>query len=302
MVKFLRTDATEAGRISKIITRYALAYPHVRFSNLSEGRLNFQTPGNGNRLETLLKGDGPEAARQMLAIGALDDPVTPDIAVSGFVSEPSLHRANRSYIELLVNNRLIQDRNLSFAVIQAYHTLLPGGRYPLAAIFIDMDPTQVDVNVHPTKAEVRFREASLVFRAVQRAVHRTLYEQAPITRLQPDRDASDRGDWAARRQVLVQAGQREDLPGQIAMILYRLQQGAEDQNPTGRGEAPIPTPGLGSQPSSDARPSADTLPPLRPVGQYWRRLPDRRGAFRSLSHRSACGARAHPVRKDRQQS
>ncbi len=176
-LKFLRTDATEAGRISKIITRYALAYPHVRFSNLSEGRLNFQTPGNGNRLETLLKVYGPEAVRQMLAIDALGDPVAPDIAVSGFVSEPSLHRANRSYIELFVNNRLIQDRNLSFAVIQAYHTLLPGGRYPLAAIFIDMDPTQVDVNVHPTKAEVRFREASLVFRAVQRAVHRTLYEQ-----------------------------------------------------------------------------------------------------------------------------
>jgi len=192
-LKFLRTDATEAGRISKIITRYALAYPHVRFSYLSEGRLSFQSPGSGDRQETLLKVYGPESARQMLEIEAGQDPVAPDIVVSGFVSEPGLHRANRSYIELFVNNRLIQDRNLTFAVIQAYHTLLPGGRFPLAAIFIDMEPTQVDVNVHPTKAEVRFREASLVFRAVQRAVHRTLYAQAPIADLQPERGAARQG-------------------------------------------------------------------------------------------------------------
>ena len=260
-LKFLRTDATEAGRISKIVTRYALAYPHVRFSYMSEGRLSFQSPGNGDRMETLLKVYGPETARQMLAIDASQDSVVPDIIVSGFVSEPSLHRANRSYIELFVNNRLVQDRNLTFAVIQAYHTLLPGGRFPLAAIFIDMDSTQVDVNVHPTKAEVRFREASMVFRAVQRAVHRTLYEQAPITGLQPERGASDRGDWAARRQVLLQAGKSEEFPGQMAMDLSRQQPGVEDPIQLVGGEAPVPT----SQPVSPS--VADTLPPLRPVGQ-----------------------------------
>ncbi len=266
-LKFLRTDATEAGRISRIVTRYALAYPHVRFNYMSEGRLSFQSPGTGDRMDTLLKVYGPEVARQMLAIDAGQDSVVPDIVVNGFVSEPSLHRANRSYIELFVNNRLVQDRNLTFAVIQAYHTLLPGGRYPLAAIFIGIEPTQVDVNVHPTKAEVRFREASMVFRAVQRAVHRTLYEQAPITGLQPERGASGRGDWAARRQVLVQAGQTEDMPGQIAMDLHRQQPGAEDQIQLVGGEAPGPTTQPVSQPSTAAPPPADTLPPLRAVGQ-----------------------------------
>ncbi len=306
-LKFLRTDATEAGRISKIVTRYALAYPHVRFSYMSEGRLSFQSPGTGDRMDTLLKVYGPEVARQMLAIDASQDSVVPDIVVNGFVSEPSLHRANRTYIELFVNNRLIQDRNLTFAVIQAYHTLLPGGRFPIAAIFIEMDSTQVDVNVHPTKAEVRFREASMVFRAVQRAVHRTLYEQAPIAGLQPERGASDRGDWAARRQVLVQAGQTEDFPGQMAMNLNR-QPGVEDHIQLVGGEAPVPSAGPIPQQSADAPSSADTLPPLRPVGQIGAAyliaegpsglyLIDQHAAHERILYEKIVADREHPIAK-----
>ncbi len=263
--KFLRTDAAEAGRISKIVTRYALAYPEVRFSYVTQGRLGFQTPGNGDRMAALVKVYGPDVAGQMLPVAENDDPVTPDIRVSGFVSAPSLHRGNRSYIELFVNRRYIQDRNLTFAVIQAYHTLLMVGRYPVAALFIEMPPELVDVNVHPTKAEVRFREASLVFRAVQRAVHRSLQGQAPITReLQtPDHPHDYRSQWAARRQTLMQAGQTETSPGQLAMDLYR--QGAhqpEHETPlVGRDDvAASPRPAA-------PQPQGDRLPPLRPVGQ-----------------------------------
>jgi len=262
--KFLRTDATEAGRISKIVTRYALAYPEVRFSYVTEGRLNFQTPGNGDRMAAMIKVYGPDIASQMLSVAASDDPVTPDIHVRGFISAPSLHRGNRSYIELFVNRRTIQDRNLTFAVIQAYHTLLMVGRYPVAALFIEMPPEMVDVNVHPTKAEVRFREASMVFRAVQRAVHRVLQGQAPITReLNPVEPDEHRNQWAARRQTLVQAGQSKIAPGQLAMDLYR--QGAHlpgDETPL-VGEDNVARP---SQPAVPASQS-DRLPPLRPVGQ-----------------------------------
>ena len=263
--KFLRTDATEAGHISKIVTRYALAYPEVRFSYLSHGRLSFQTPGNGDRMAAMIKVYGPDIAGQMLPVAAGDDPVTPDIRVSGFISAPSLHRGNRSYIELFVNRRYIQDRNLTFAVIQAYHTLLMVGRYPVAALFIEMPPELVDVNVHPTKAEVRFREASMVFRAVQRAVHRSLQGQAPITReLQtPEHPDDYRNQWAARRQSLMQAGQTETSPGQLAMDLYR--QGAHqqgDETPlVGRDDVATST-----RPPAPL-PQDDRLPPLRPVGR-----------------------------------
>ncbi len=261
--KFLRTDATEAGHISKIVTRYALAYPEVRFSYVSKGRTSFQTPGNGDRMAAMVKVYGPDIAAQMLPVAASADPATPGITVSGFVSAPSLHRGNRSYIELFVNRRAIQDRNLTFAVIQAYHTLLMTGRYPVAALFIEMPPELVDVNVHPTKAEVRFREASMVFRAVQRAVHRALQGQAPITReLQtPGQTGDYRDQWAARRQTLISAGRSEPAPGQLAMDLYRQSLETGEETPLVRKEdaAPVSSP--------PAETPGDRLPPLRPVGQ-----------------------------------
>jgi len=260
--KFLRTDATEAGHINKIVSRYALAYPEVRFSYVTQGRLNFQTPGTGDRMAALVKVYGPEIAAQMLPVEPVADPAAPEIQVSGFVSAPSLHRGNRSYIELFINRRYIQDRNLTYAIIQAYHTLLMVGRYPVAALFIDMPPEMVDVNVHPTKAEVRFREASQVFRAVQRAVHRALQDQAPITReLQtPTTPEEHRNQWAARRQTLISAGKNEPAPGQLAMDLYRQQQTAAGETQlVGQDDVTPPRPG----PS----PTGDKLPPLRAVGQ-----------------------------------
>ncbi len=255
-LKFLRSDATEAGHISRIVTRYALAYPHVRFSYLAEGRLAFQSPGNGDPAQVLIKVFDAAIARQMLAIRPDDDPAAPGIQVGGFISEPSLHRANRSAIEVFVNRRAILDRNLAFAVIQAYHTLLPGDRFPLALVFVTLPPEQVDVNVHPAKAEVRFRDASLVFRAVQRAVHRTLVETAPVASLTP----SIQPGWAARRDALVQAGQTDAARGQMAMDLYRLSLEPDEAPILAGQDAPAPPPG---------EPVAPTvaLPPLRPVGQ-----------------------------------
>jgi DNA mismatch repair protein MutL len=260
-LKFLRTDATEAGHISKIVTRYALAYPDVRFSYISRGRLSFQTPGSGDRMAALVKVYGAEIAAQMLPVHPATDAISPEIQVSGFVSAPSLHRANRSYIELFINHRYIQDRNLTYAIIQAYHTLLMVGRYPLAVLFIDMPPELVDVNVHPTKAEVRFRQASMVFRAVQRAVHSALQGLAPITReLQTEPPP---GPWGQRRQILMQAGQEQTTPGQLAMDLYR--QGAHlagDETPL-VGQDTVTAPPRPHPP----QPDEGRLPPLRPVGQ-----------------------------------
>ncbi|NOZ51071.1 MAG: DNA mismatch repair endonuclease MutL [Chloroflexi bacterium] len=259
-LKFLRTEATEAGHISKIVTRYALAYPQVRFSTINDGRLIFQAPGNGDRQQTLIKVYGADIARQMLPVQTEAAGGTAAVRVSGFASQPALHRNNRSYIELFVNKRYIRDRNLSFAVIQAYHTLLPGGRYPIAVLFIDMDPGLVDVNVHPTKAEVRFREASLVFRAVQRAVVRALHDQAPVASLQPSSFPDTRSGWAQRRQTLLQAGQGQEGAGQMAMGIYR--QGQPPATPLVGADASAPT---ASSPLPAASP--DLLPPLRPVGQ-----------------------------------
>ncbi len=258
--KFLKSDTTEAGHIHKIVTRYALAYPQVRFSYLAQGRLRFQTPGTGDRLAALVKVYGPDLAGHMLPVASDHDPVAPHLRVQGFVSDPSLHRANRSHIELFVNGRYVQDRNLTFAVIQAYHTLLMTGRYPVALLFIELPPEQVDVNVHPTKTEVRFREPALVFRALQRAVHHALQGQAPVTRPLTPTPETHRDAWAQRRQALVQAGQHTPSPGQMALeALQTWRPESGSTTPLLRRDEPAPT---APAPSSGAG-----LPPLRPVGQ-----------------------------------
>ncbi|HDD25052.1 MAG TPA: DNA mismatch repair endonuclease MutL, partial [Chloroflexi bacterium] len=179
--KFLRTERTERGHIDGWLTRYAMAYPEIGFTLLHDGKMVFQSPGNGRLRDVLIEVYGLEVGAAMLAIVPPERPMdVANIQVRGFVSPPSFHRANRGYITLFVNGRWVQDARLTYAVIQAYHTMLPVGRYPLAVVMVRMPPADVDVNVHPTKSEVRFRDGDQVFRAVQRAVRQTLVTQSPI--------------------------------------------------------------------------------------------------------------------------
>ncbi len=178
-LKFLKSDTTERQRISEFISHYALAYPGIRFRLIMEGKITFQSSGNGAQREVLAAIYGAETAREMLALHFEEDPLN----ISGFISPVSLTRSNRKEISFFVNGRWIQDPALSSALLQAYHTYLMVGRYPLAALFIQVEPELVDVNVHPAKAEVRFRSPDLVFRAVQRAVRRAMLAYSPVENL-----------------------------------------------------------------------------------------------------------------------
>ncbi|HMQ52815.1 MAG TPA: DNA mismatch repair endonuclease MutL [Anaerolineae bacterium] len=183
-LKFLKAEATETGHIHRIVSHYALAYPHIRFSLQSDGRLTFQTGGSGQLFDALAAVFSLETARQMLAVSGSEaaDPAEPDSAVSvfGYTGATSLHRGTRDQIIFFVNKRWIQDRSLNQAVVQAYHTFLPVGRYPVAILNLDIDPAQLDVNVHPTKAEVKFQDTRLIFKVVQRAVRQAVIEAAPV--------------------------------------------------------------------------------------------------------------------------
>ncbi|MFL7810353.1 MAG: DNA mismatch repair endonuclease MutL, partial [Anaerolineae bacterium] len=205
-LKFLRSDATERKHIDNLVVRYAMAYPHLRFVLENDGRLSFRSPGSGSLLDVLIEIYGLDAAQSMIAVGAVDAYPDQEIHVSGYASPPDAHRSNREHIILFVNGRSIQDRSLTFAVEQAYHTLLPEGRHPLAVLQIELPPNQVDVNVHPTKSEVKFQRQSAVFRAVQRAVREALVAGAPIPEAR--RPAAQWGSegWEERRGILVGAG------------------------------------------------------------------------------------------------
>jgi len=184
-LKFLKSTQTERGHIDGIVTRYALAYPRVRFTLVHDGRQSFQSLGTGHLRDVLVEVYGADAVAQMVEVGdssssrdgaphlVADSP----ILTSGYAALPTLSHANRSKILLFVNGRPVQDARLGYAVIQAYHTLLMTGRYPVAVIAVRVPPAEVDVNVHPAKAEVRFRDPDAVFSAVQRAVRRALLDR-----------------------------------------------------------------------------------------------------------------------------
>jgi len=178
-LKFLKTDQTERNQINNLVTRYALAYSQVRFRLVQDGKLALQTNGNNDRREILTQLYGIEIARQMLEV-TLEDA---DSKISGFISPVGLTRSNRREMTFFVNGRWVSDPALSSAMLQAYHTLLMVGRYPLAVLFIDLAPEEVDVNVHPAKAEVRFRSPDAVFSLVQRAVKRALLAYSPTPQI-----------------------------------------------------------------------------------------------------------------------
>ena len=175
--RFLKSDTTERGRISRLVKRYAMAYPNRRFELSSEGRLQLQSSGNGDPIEVLAKVYSLELAQQMIPVTKAS---SQGITVSGFVGAPFVNRSNRREITLFVNGRWIQDVSLGSAVIQAYHSFLMVGRFPIVVISIDVPPESVDVNVHPTKSEIRFEDPGLVFSIVQRAIRATLLGQAPV--------------------------------------------------------------------------------------------------------------------------
>jgi DNA mismatch repair protein MutL len=209
-LKFLKSETSERGHISNLITRYAMAYPNVRFRLNFDNRNVFQSSGNGDLREVMINVHGVDLARQMIEIvpaGESNFPPPPLadaddsdewpktlrdrptsnfqslISVSGFISPPSLNRSNRKEITLFVNGRWVQDMRLSAAVMQAYHTMLMVGRYPIVLIMMQVPAPDVDVNVHPAKAEVRFRKSDEAFSSVERAVRRTLTQRAPIPQI-----------------------------------------------------------------------------------------------------------------------
>ena len=172
-LKFLKSVTTEKRLIDEFVTRYALAYPHIRFRLAHDNRVTFQSTGTGETADVLLAVYGPDTVRQLIPVGPGEGDGRP-VQVRGYVSDPALTWANRNHIQLFANGRYIRDNRLAFAVIQAYHTLLPGGRFPLGLLFLNVPPEDIDVNVHPTKIEVRFRDEGAMFGAVQREVRAAL--------------------------------------------------------------------------------------------------------------------------------
>jgi DNA mismatch repair protein MutL len=181
-LKFLKSETTEKRNINAIVMNYAMAYPGVRFVLAHDGREVFRSTGSGQLADVVVNVLGLDYFKEMIAVqGEERIRETGDlIYVEGFVSQPSLHRKDRTRITLFVNGRAVQDSGLGYAVTQAYHNLLDKTRNPYAVLLVSVPTDFVDVNVHPTKAEVRFQNTNVVFTAVQRTVRQGVigYAQA----------------------------------------------------------------------------------------------------------------------------
>lgn len=176
-LKFLRTDATEAGHIARLVSAYALAFPALRFSLTHHQRSVLRTMGTGALYDAIVAVYGLDIAEEMLEIPRENHR---ELRVWGYVSSSAVHRSTRQDVTLFVNRRWVQDSSLSYAISEAYRSLLPQRRHPVVVLHIELPPHDVDVNVHPTKREVRFQHPRDVFSAVQRAVRTTLMAQGNV--------------------------------------------------------------------------------------------------------------------------
>ena len=172
-LKFLKSDATEVAAIRDTVASYALLNPHVRFQLTIDGRVALSTSGDGDRRRSSAAVHGAAVAAEMLEIVGLP-------LIKGIVSQPRVSRGSRDWIVLAVNARPIASRTLLYALEECYQGRLERGRHPVAVLDIGIDPELVDVNVHPAKREVRFRDENAVFAAVQRAVRAALGGSEPF--------------------------------------------------------------------------------------------------------------------------
>lgn len=264
-LKFLKSENTEKRLITTIVTRYAMAYPDVRFVMVQDGREVFRSTGSGQLADVVVKVMGLDCFREMVEIN--DEEVVRGrgirIGVRGFVTTPEMHRKDRTRIILFVNGRSIQDNNLTYAVTQAYHSVLVKGRYPLAVLMIDVPPDFVDVNVHPTKAEVRFQDSNAVFVGVQRIVRQTILGVMQYPRSRDDYGQhrnGHRSTWDDDDQLeLDMTAYEEDPVGRFRDM--------PDYPPT-PAETYIPEYDDQTGPSAgEGRKKRRNLPPLRVVGQ-----------------------------------
>ena len=171
--RFLRTAKTESSYIERVVGAHALSYSGIAFSLTVDGRRVFATDGRSGALGAASGVWGHEDASRLVGIAAQEhEHVGYD--VTGIVSLPSISRARRDRLHIFVQGRLVQSRQIATAVEQAYHSLLMIGRRPVGCIVVQVPPDRIDVNVHPTKMEVRFVDERLVFALVRRAVSATL--------------------------------------------------------------------------------------------------------------------------------
>ncbi len=283
--KFLRSEQTELAHIASLVTHYSLAHPSKSFE-LRHGASELLNVSPVTDLrDRVYQVFGSQTTRDLVDIGyhereiQLPPPYLPPsasagaqmealaeaeqegstraFALRGFVSGPQVQKLNRNSIFLFVNGRLIRDKLLMHAISSAFHNLIPPGSYPFALLFLDCDCEEVDVNVHPSKTEVRFRHSGIVHDFVRDALRETLTERRPVSSLPPRTTPQPAAtlpysDFTARMQEAAFAGPPSELPQGV---------GLDDLPVFTLHREPGPAPRFQFEPAPDPEPSSPLRPP-----------------------------------------
>jgi len=215
--KFLKTEATESTHIIHLSKLYALAHPQIEFTLLERGRTIFRSPVCKDSHERVREIFGRNLAEVLAPISIQKN----DLMLEGLVGKPGQSRSTRKEMIFFVNRRPVESKTMTYAVLEAYHTYAPKGRFPPAILFLEMDPEQVDVNVHPAKREIRFRDESKV---------RTFLMESLLNR---NKELSSRIEFSAAQINLEKDGDSGRLVPQIdpaAMDIFKKEMGHESKS------------------------------------------------------------------------
>jgi len=233
--KFLKTDQTESAHIVQMTRWFAVAHPECAFTLIENGRVIFQSPPCNSTRERVEEIWGKAVAENLLDFQFSDE----KLKIHGLIGAPGFSRSTRQELVCLVNRRPVESRTLNYAIIEAYHTSIPRGRYPVVFLLFDVDPGRIDVNVHPTKREIRFREESQVRHRVLNSI---------LERLRREKEGALRS-----APVNNKGGEAETMPR-----LPGKNNGAESEDPQG----PVRSPSRPASPPSEAEtPRPDPVSP-----------------------------------------
>ncbi len=318
--KFLKAESTELSHIASLVTHYALAHPEMHWELHSATNAMLVAPPVGDHSQRIYQVFGKETLDQLIPLSALlplervglpqpppwrrkqdendphEEPVKGEIKLHGFVSRPEIQKLNRESIFIFVNGRLIRDRLVQHALTEAYRNIIPPTVYPVVLLFLEMPATEVDVNVHPSKTEVRFRQSSVLHDFIRDSVRAKLMRERPVPSFMTEMHASakaspslspgslpnDAGElqiteadanFALRAQEpppftapLQFEGSGFEVHANAAMPVARF----GPQTFGGPAVAPAPVSGGGCSPEladEDAPVSLESLASLKPVGQ-----------------------------------
>ncbi|MDM7882132.1 DNA mismatch repair endonuclease MutL [Staphylococcus borealis] len=182
-LKYIKSLYTELGKITDIVNRMAMSHPDIRISLISDGKTLLKTNGSGKTNEVMAEIYGIKVAKDLVHIQG----DTSDYHLEGFVAKPEHSRSNKHYISIFINGRYIKNFVLNKAIIEGYHTLLTIGRYPICYLNIEMDPILVDVNVHPTKLEVRLSKEEQLYQLIVEKIREAFKDRILIPQNDLDR-------------------------------------------------------------------------------------------------------------------